>query len=248
MTGLEKRVARLFANEGNLFVAAFDHPQIYGVMKGLENTPDLVASLKDTPLDGFILNPGMLAHIDASAMADKLLVLRASVGGTMIGDSYQSYDNDLHESIASAELAARLGADAALFMFVINGRRDKECELELARVCESYHRFGIPVIAEVLNADYTKNNDTQYVAAGARIAAEIGADVIKAFYCDDFKYVTSTCPVPVILAGGPKDADIASVVRDVVSKGVKGLAFGRNLFQAEDIKTLISDLNGALRG
>ena len=67
-------------------------------------------------------------------------------------------------------------------------------------------------------------------------------------YCDDFKLVTSTCPVPVILAGGPKDADITSVVRDVVSKGVRGLAFGRNLFQAEDIRTLISDLNSALRG
>ena len=52
MTGLEKRVARLFANEGKLFVAAFDHPQIYGIMKGLENTPDLVQSLKDTELDG----------------------------------------------------------------------------------------------------------------------------------------------------------------------------------------------------
>ena len=248
MTGLEKRVTRLFANDGKLFVAAFDHPQIYGIMQGLENTPDLVASLKDTALDGFILNPGMVSHIKSSAMADKLLVLRASVGGTMIGDNYQSYDNDLHQSIASAELAASLGADAALFMFVLNGKRDKECQLELASVCESYHRFGIPVIAEVLNADYTMNNDTNFIASGARIAAEIGADVIKAFYCRDFEAVTSNCPVPVILAGGPKDADISAVVKEVVSKGVKGLAFGRNLFQSEDIRALIADLNGALRG
>ena len=166
----------------------------------------------------------------------------------MIGDNYQSYDNDLHQSIASAELAARLGADAALFMFVLNGKRDKECELELARVCEDYHRFGIPVIAEVLNSDYTMNNDTNFIASGARIAAEIGADVIKAFYCKDFDTVTSNCPVPVILAGGPKDADITAVVREVVSKGVKGLAFGRNLFQADDIRSLVKDLDRALRG
>lgn len=248
MTGLEKRVARLFANEGKLFVAAFDHPQIYGIMKGLENTPDLVQSLKDTELDGFILNPGMVSHIKTSSMEDKLLVLRASVGGTMIGENYKSYDNDLHQCIASAELAARLGADAALFMFVLNGQADKESQLELSRVCESYHRVGIPVIAEVLNADFTMNNDTTFIASGARIAAEIGADVIKAFYCKDFEVVTSNCPVPVILAGGPKDGDITEVVKEVVAKGVKGLAFGRNLFQSEDIRTLVKDLNGALRG
>lgn len=247
MTGLERRTARLFANKGKLFVAAFDHPQIYGIMDGLQNTPELVKSLKDTALDGFILNPGMAGQVCSRAMDDKLFVLRASVGGTMIGDNYTSYDGDLHQSIASAELAARLGADAALFMFVLNGKRDKECQLELARVCEDYHRLGIPVIAEVLNSDYKMNNDTTFIASGARIAAEIGADVIKAFYCKDFEKVTSNCPVPVILAGGPKDGDITEVVREVVAKGVKGLAFGRNLFQAEDIRALIKDLDKALR-
>ena len=67
------------------------------------------------------------------------------------------------------------------------------------------------------------------------------------FYCKDFEKVTSNCPVPVILAGGPKDGDITEVVREVVAKGVKGLAFGRNLFQAEDIRALIKDLDKALR-
>ena len=245
MTGLERRMARLFANREKLFVAAFDHPQIYGIMDGLQDTSALVASLKDTQLDGFILNPGMVAHICPKAMDDKLLVLRASVGGTML--TYDSYDGNYHQSIASAELAAKLDADAALFMFVLGGTRDKDTELELARVCEDYHRLGIPVIAEVLNADYTKNNDTDFIASGARIAAEIGADIIKAFYCKAFEKVTSNCPVPVILAGGPKDADITAVVKEVVSKGAKGLAFGRNLFQAEDIKKLVKDLDKALR-
>ena len=246
MTGLERRMARLFANKGKLYVAAFDHPQIYGIMDGLQDTPGLVSSLKRTKLDGFILNPGMVAHVPARAMDDKVLVLRASVGGTML--TYDSYDGNYHQSIASAELAASLGADAALFMFVLGGTRDKDTELELARVCEEYHKLGIPVIAEVLNADYTKNNETDFIASGARIAAEIGADIIKAFYCKDFEKVTSNCPVPVILAGGPKDTDITAVVREVVSKGAKGLAFGRNLFQAEDIKGLIRDLDAALRG
>lgn len=245
MTGLERRMAKLMANEGKLFLAAFDHPQIYGLMKGLENTPALVESLKDSQLDGFILNPGMVSRVDSKAMADKLLVLRASVGGAIIGEHY-SY-SDIHQRIASAELAAQLGADAVLLMFVLGGNTDKESQLELADACEKYHKYGIPVIAEVLNADYTMNNDSDFIASGARIAAELGADMIKAFYCTDFAKVTENCPVPVILAGGPKDADILSVVKEVVSKGAKGLAFGRNLFQSEDIKALVKSLDGALR-
>lgn len=236
-------MAKLLKNDGKLFLAAFDHPQIYGTMEGLENTPELVKDLKSTELDGFILNPGMFARICPRSIDDKVLVLRGSVGGTMMGTVY----SDVHYGIASPELAAQLDADAVLVMFVIGGSKDMQSEIELARVCEEYHKLGIPVIAEVLAADYTKNNDSSLVASGARIAAELGADMIKAFYCPDFDKVTSNCPVPVILAGGPKDADIVSVVKEVVSKGAVGLAFGRNIFQSKDIKKTIKDLNGALR-
>ena len=236
-------MAKLLKNDGKLFLAAFDHPQIYGTMEGLENTPDLVKDLKNTELDGFILNPGMFARICPKSVDDKVLVLRGSVGGTMMGTVY----SDVHYGIASAELAAQLDADAVLVMFVIGGSKDMESEIELARVCEEYHKLGIPVIAEVLAADYTKNNDSSLVSSGARIAAELGADMIKAFYCPDFDKVTSNCPVPVILAGGPKDADIVSVVKEVVSKGAVGLAFGRNIFQSKDIRKTIKELNGALR-
>ena len=236
-------MAKLLKNDGKLFLAAFDHPQIYGTMEGLENTPDLVKDLKNSELDGFILNPGMFARICPKSVDDKVLVLRGSVGGTMMGTVY----SDVHYGIASAELAAQLDADAVLVMFVIGGSKDMESEIELARVCEEYHKLGIPVIAEVLAADYTKNNDSSLVSSGARIAAELGADMIKAFYCPDFDKVTSNCPVPVILAGGPKDADIVSVVKEVVSKGAVGLAFGRNIFQSKDIRKTIKELNGALR-
>ena len=106
-----------------------------------------------------------------------------------------------------------------------------------------YYSYGILIVYVCRIA-----NETDFIASGARIAAEIGADIIKAFYCKDFEKVTCNCPVPVILAGGPKDADITAVVREVVSKGAKGLAFGRNLFQAEDIKGLVRDLDAALRG
>lgn len=243
MTGLERRMARLLANEGKLFLAAFDHPQIYGAMKGLENTPELIKKLKGTEVDGFILNPGMISHVCPKSMDDKLLVLRASVGGTMMGTVY----SECHEAIASGARAVELGADAALVMFVIGGAQDKESQLELSRVVEEYHAYGIPVIAEVLAADFEKNNDTELIENGARIAAELGADMIKAFYCDGFEKVTANCPVPVILAGGPKGTDIVDVAGTIVEKGAVGFAFGRNLFQDPDPAGLIRKLDGVLR-
>ncbi|MDD4011620.1 MAG: hypothetical protein PHI83_05705 [Sphaerochaetaceae bacterium] len=244
MTGLERRMARLLANKGKLFLAAFDHPQIYGAMAGLENTPALVERLKETRLDGFILNPGMTAHVSPAAMADKLLVLRNSVGGTLIGkDSY----SNCHEALVSAAKAVELGADAVLTMFVLGSSDDKNSQLELSRIVEESHEYGLPVIAEVLAADYTRNNDTDFITDGARMASEIGADMIKAFYCDGFEKVVANCPVPIILAGGPKGADIVEVARGIVEKGAVGFAFGRNLFQDPDPKSLIKKLDEVLR-
>lgn len=243
MTGIDRRMAKLFKHDGKLFLAAFDHPQIYGTMEGLEDTPALVKDLKTSKVDGFILNPGMFKHLNPKSVENKVLVLRGSVGGTMLGSVY----SDVHYSMVSAEEAARLDADAVLVMCVLGGSKDMETEMELARVCEEYHQYGIPVIAEVLAADYTKNNDSDFIASGARIAAEMGADIIKAFYCKDFEKVTKNCPIPVILAGGPKDKDINAVVKEVVSKGAKGLAFGRNIFQSSDVKKTIAELDKALR-
>ena len=79
-------------------------------------------------------------------------------------------------------------------------------------------------------------------------ALSLGADVIKAFYTERFDEVVKNCPVPVILAGGPKERDISDVAKAAVADGVSGFAFGRNLFQAEDPPELIARLNQILRG
>lgn len=244
MTGLEKNKLRLMGRGGKLFLAAFDHPQIYGTMPGLENTQETIDRFLNTEVDGFILNPGQFALVPTEKVANKKMVLRASVGGTNMGTSYP----DKHDVIVSPETALALGADAILIMLVLGGSMDKESMVEAAHAAEAFHKYSIPVIMEVLAADYSKNNDSDFIASGARIGAELGADMIKAFYCDDFKKVTSNCPVPVILAGGPKDQDIVRIAAGTVRDGGKGFAFGRNLFQSENPETLVSALDKALRG
>jgi len=227
MTGLSRNTTRLFSNQGRLFAAALDHPQVFGVMDGLVDPIKTVGSLAVTGLDAFILNPGIFPLLQEKTVGGKKLIMRASIGATSMSASYP----DHHSVMVSPRLALTAGADAILIMLILGGSHDKDSMLEVARTVETFHEFAIPVMVEVMAADFSINNDTAFVRNGARIAAELGADIVKAFYCEDFASVTRGCPVPIVLAGGPKDADIVNVARKVVAAGCKGFAFGRNLFQ-----------------
>ncbi|MFA7109771.1 MAG: hypothetical protein WC162_11570, partial [Sphaerochaetaceae bacterium] len=167
---------------------------------------------------------------------------RSSLGGTMIGSEF----SDFHETMCSPKLAINLGVDAILVMLVLGGAHDKESMLGLAKTVEQFHEYSIPVIAEPLAADFKKNNDSDFVRNGARIAAELGADFVKSFYCDDFISVIEGCPVPVLLAGGPKDKDIAEITKLAITSGAFGLALGRNIFQSKDPLATILRINETL--
>lgn len=244
MNGLERNKSTLMNHGGKLFLAAFDHPQIYGVMQGLEQPLTAIKRILDTEIDGYILNPGIFQLVDASLVQNKKLVLRASLGGTLMGTSFADY----HSVMVSPQQASDLGCDAVLIMLVLGGAHDKESMTDVARAIDAFHQYSIPVMVEVLHADFKKNNDTTFVRNGTRIAAEIGADFVKAFYCEDFASVVAGCPVSIVLAGGPKEANILDVARTAVDAGVVGFAFGRNLFQSKDPKTTVRLLNEILRG
>jgi len=244
MTGLERNTTTLLNNRGRLFLAAFDHPQIYGAMRGLEKPLEAIRKILDTPIDGYILNAGLFGLVPADLVRSKKMVLRASLGGSIMGKSFP----DVHAVTASPKQALNLGADAILIMLVLGGDHDKESMFEAATAVDRFHEYSIPVIMEVLAADFSKNNDPEFVGNGARIAAELGADLVKAFYCENFKAVVEGCPVPILLAGGPKDADILGVAESVLEDGAAGFAFGRNIFQNDDPGALIRGLDALLRG
>jgi len=71
----------------------------------------------------------------------------------------------------------------------------------------------------------------------SRIAAEIGAHMVKTYYCaEDFDKVVDSCPVPIVIAGGKKipERDALQMAYDAVSKGAAGVDMGRNIFQSEN--------------
>jgi class I fructose-bisphosphate aldolase/fructose-bisphosphate aldolase/2-amino-3,7-dideoxy-D-threo-hept-6-ulosonate synthase len=240
MTGLEKNVEKLFENKGKLLLAAMDHPQFSGAMKGLEKPLEKLSKLSLSEVDGFILNPGIIRHIDDKKVFLKKHIMRITLGGSAFSDF-----SSCHYSVVTPQTIINSGADAAIMMFILGGH-DVDSMKEVSRTIDQLHQFSIPVIVEVLASDFTKTNDYEYVKNGARIAAEMGADVLKVFYCDHFEDVVYSCPVPVMLAGGPKDAGSLHWAKKAIEAGAKGFAFGRNIIQNEEPLKFISELNKLL--
>lgn len=240
MNGLNRNVARLFGNRGKLFVLAMDHAQ-GGVMQGLEKPYDLLESLSSSQIDGFILNVGLADKMGCGELLKKKLILRTSFGGSMLSTEY----TNVHANHVTPETALILGADAVLMMFVMGGADYRSIQ-QAAKDIDAFHLLGIPVIAEILCDDFKKTATYDIQMNGARVAAELGADVVKAFYTENFDKVIANCPAPVILAGGPKGSDIKVIAKSALNSGAKGLAFGRNIFQSSNPAEIIRDLDGLL--
>jgi DhnA family fructose-bisphosphate aldolase class Ia len=239
--GLQRNTKKLFSNDGYLFLLALDHAQM-GVVQGLEDIPALLTRFSDSGLDGFILNVGLARNMANSNLVHKKLVLRSSSGGSQLATEFAPS----HANHVRPETAVALGADAVLMMAVVGGA-DYQSLQAVAKDIDAYHQLSIPVIVEIIAADFSKTATFDIQYHGARIASELGADVVKVFYVEGFDKVAACCPVPVILAGGPKDQDICDVASRAIAQGAKGFAFGRNIFQSDKPEALINELKSILR-
>jgi fructose-bisphosphate aldolase/2-amino-3,7-dideoxy-D-threo-hept-6-ulosonate synthase len=121
---------------------------------------------------------------------------------------------------------------------------DNEMLAQLGAVSEACARWGMPLIAMMYpRGENIKNpHDAEMIKQVARLGAELGADIVKTNYTGDiksFREVVESCPVPVIIAGGPKmgsDKELLQMVHDAMEAGAAGTAIGRNIFQHSDVK------------
>lgn len=152
----------------------------------------------------------------------------------------------------------RYGADAVItYLLLGSGDAMREAEevrknAEVTRACE---RLGIPHVIESMarGAEAPNPYAVEWVRRHTRMAAELGADLIKTDYTGDastMQSVVECCPVPVLAAGGPRggsDADALALFRGVAAAGAAGVIFGRNIFQADDLPAFIAQARQALR-
>ena len=132
------------------------------------------------------------------------------------------------------EEVIRLNASAVGISVFVGTNYEKESLLNLAKLVDEGERYGIPVMAVTAVGKELEKRDARYLALCCRIAAELGARVVKTYWCEDFEKVVRGCPVPVVMAGGPQtetELEVFKFVHDGMQKGAIGVNLGRNIWQ-----------------
>ncbi|MBO9578445.1 MAG: 3-hydroxy-5-phosphonooxypentane-2,4-dione thiolase [Microbacteriaceae bacterium] len=223
--GMRHRLARIFSDEGRTVMLAFDHGYFQGPTSGLERVDLNIVPLAPHA-DALMATRGILRSV-VPAQTDAALVLRASGGPSILKELSD-------ERIAmDIEDAARIDAAAVAVQVFVGGEHETQSIQNLTTLIDAGYRLGIPVLG-VTAVGKELARDARYLGLATRIIAELGAQLVKTYYCEDgFEQVTAGCPVPVIMAGGKKLAslDALTMAYKAVSEGAAGVDMGRNIFQ-----------------
>ena len=142
-----------------------------------------------------------------------------------------------HEGITtSIEEILRLNASAVGVSIFVGSDYEHQTLMNLSRVVNECEDYGIPVMAVTAVGKEMEKREARYLALACRIAAELGAKVVKTYWCEkDFDKVVNGCPVPVVVAGGPKcktELEVFEFVYDGIQNGAIGINLGRNVWQS----------------
>jgi class I fructose-bisphosphate aldolase len=260
--GKKIRLNRVLGGSGRrALVVAFDHALVLGPIPGPEDPLGKIRQFAQAKVDALLLNLGLIRQVANSEILGPIPALIARLDWTTVWSAIgQNRNGALHSSLlARPGEALRHGADAVLTYLVV-GTGDAEFEMkeitrnaEIARECE---RVGIPLIVESLarGKDVQNPGDPKWLTLHTRIAAELGADVVKTDYSGDtvsMRSVVEKCPIPILVLGGSRhssDKHALDVVGEVAAAGAAGIFFGRNVFQADNISAFLGQARAALNG
>ena len=236
------RFERLFNRRERAVIIAIDHGEFDGPIPGMINLPETVLKI-DSAVDGILLSPGMLPHCRDAFNYKGAPMAVARLNWSTVYCFQWGYKDSATVPAFRPKEALRLGADAVLISLTIEtGSESQDAHnVEVFRdLCGEAKEFGLPVIGEYYPAEPEKlSPDELYrkVYVAARIISELGADLIKTFYTNDFRAVTGSCPVPVLGLGAeklPTQLDALQLAADEVAEGAGGVVFGRNAIQVPD--------------
>jgi putative autoinducer-2 (AI-2) aldolase len=226
--GMKNRLAGIITPKTNRCVMlAVDHGYFQGPTSGLERPGETVAPLLPYA-DALMLTRGVLRNtIDAGIRVP--IVLRVSGGTSVLKEDLSGEDLTV-----SIEDAVRLNAAALALSIFVGAPHEKESLTNLSKLCDQGQACGIPVLA-VTAVGKEMVREARYLGLACRIAAELGAQVVKTYYCEGFDKVVGGCPVPVVIAGGKKieERQALELAYNAVSAGAVGVDMGRNIFQSK---------------
>ncbi len=226
--GMQQRLANIIPPAtGRAVMLAVDHGYFLGPTTGLEEPRGTVMPLLPYA-DSLMLTRGVLRQcVDPGSRIP--IVLRVS-GGTSILTELSNEDITV-----SIEEAIRLNVSAMALSIFVGTENERQTLANLAKLVDMGERYGIPVLA-VTAVGKDMQRDARYLSLCCRIAAELGARLVKTYYCEGFEEVVGGCPVPIVIAGGKKIEERAALelAHNAVTHGAVGVDMGRNIFQSEN--------------
>jgi len=231
---------------GNAVIVPLDHGLSIGPIEGLMDMKTTVGNISEGGATAVLMHKGIVPYGHRVSGKDLGLILHLSAS-TDLGESSNN-----KVLVATVEEGIKMGADAISIHVNVGAEGEPQMLADFGMVSRKCTEWGMPLIAMVYpRGPRIKNQyDPQLVAHAARVAAELGADVIKCSYTgdiDSFKEVVKGAIAPVVIAGGPKmdsDKDILSMVRDSLEAGGHGVSIGRNVFQHANSNKMMSAISG----
>jgi 3-hydroxy-5-phosphonooxypentane-2,4-dione thiolase len=242
--GMKNRLARLIQSDGHCFFLPIDHGYFQGPTSCLEKPGETIKPLLQH-CDALFVTRGVLRSC-IDPLGSKPIILRVSGGTSVVG-------KDLADEriVASIEEVLRLNATAVGMSIFVGSDYERESLVNLANLVNECENYGLPVMAVTAVGKELAKRDARYLALSCRIAAELGARVVKTYWCENFDKVVNGCPVPVVIAGGPKcetALEVLEFVYDGMQRGAIGLNLGRNVWQHPQPVAMMRALQAIIHG
>jgi predicted phospho-2-dehydro-3-deoxyheptonate aldolase len=237
MTGKQIRLKRLFKHSDRLFIAPMDHGVTVGPMEGLTDMPATVDLIRAGRADAVVVHKGLVGQITDHLGSDGCeLIVHLSASTSLAPDPNRK------ELVSSVEHAIRLGATAVSVHVNLGSACEAMMLKDLGMVSDRCASWGMPLLAMMYVRDGNKESeyDPVKIRHAARLAEEVGADIVKVNYTgsvETFAEVTGAVKIPVVIAGGPKMSsidDLLNMIEESMEAKARGVAIGRNLFQHPD--------------
>jgi 3-hydroxy-5-phosphonooxypentane-2,4-dione thiolase len=228
--GMKNRLSRIIKpDSGRTVMLAVDHGYFMGPTHKLEQPRKTIEPLLPYA-DGLMLTRGVLRNcVDPKSTIP--VVLRVSGGASIVSSALSNED-----ITTSVKDAVRINASAMALSIFVGSEHEHQTLTNLGKLVNEGEEHGIPVLAVTAVGKELEKRDSRYLGLSCRIAAELGAHFVKTYFCEDFGRVVEGCPVPLVVAGGPKletEMDAFQLAHDAISEGAVGLDMGRNIWQSE---------------
>src|ERR671912_2475122 len=228
--GVKVRNVPILASDGRALIVAMDHGRTHGAIEGLEDPGTVIEASVDGGADALMTTFGVAKRYREQLAGRMPTIIRLDGGPSLYREDWLAYTE--WSLLHSVEDALLLGADGVVLMAFVGLPVELETYRAVGRVAGECLRANLPLVVEALPCPSERIPDPkapEAMASAARIAFEHGADLVKSYYTENFREVTDNCPVPVLIAGGPRMEAAEGTLQvgsDAPQAGAAGAAFG----------------------